>query len=88
MPMHIDPQQATPLLRCIPSAAMHQSTVQVVDFIGFFNADFLINLSKPRSDAAQRPHDNGLCTKLSTKIVDAIVPSTASRLRHNRPALH
>ena len=86
--MHIDPQQeATPLQR-LTSAAMHQSTVQVIDFIGFFNADFLINLSKPRSDAAQRPHDNGLCTKLSTKIVDAIVPSTASRLRHNRPALH
>lgn len=70
--MHIDPQQAGPPLQRLASAAMHQSTVQVVDFIGVFNADFLINVSEPRSDAAQHPHDDGLYTKLSTKIVDAI----------------
>ena len=59
-------------------------SVQVIDFIDYFVAEIVINLSKPRMDAASRWHGGVFSTKLSTTSVGGWV----IRLGHNRVALH
>jgi hypothetical protein len=58
--------------------------VQVIDFIEYFVAEIVINLSKPRIDAASLGSLGMFSTKLSTTSVGGHV----IRLGHNREALH